>query len=567
MIQKISALDKPMRQNRCSVFESYQMISKKRLFACVAIAVILAGSIFVYIRFVPRTLIVPDKYETIHKAVAKAKAGDTVFVKNGLHLQKRAIEFKNGVKLIGENRDQTIIQLKDKPRHVINVTRCKSGLISNLTFKQDKQIPFKKDSAYVLISNSSIEIYNCRITEVVTGSNIRISGKSKPLIHNCIIESSAKHGIYVYSEGTYPTIRENLIRYNERSGIFFRNAAAGLVESNTIMQNKHHGIQVENDGHVRVDSDGNVLENTVKTSTLINNHVLSNRKDGIHIYRRAKALVENNICRYNQESGIIVSHSQTTATLKNNRCTENKDFGICFWNKGKGLAQKNICNGNGGSGIYVTGRWTEVDLISNRCRQNGKRGIYVCDNARACIKKNICEENISSGIEVHNSKETIEIEGNWCRRNTDMGVFVDGPAKAEIRNNICNDNDWQGILFEDGAKCLAQSNICEDNRSQGICVANNDTEVTLVNNRCFRNNYSGIMFVKGSGGEATGNICKDNTWSGIAVKDNNTKPILSANQCNNNGAWGIISWAGAEPLIENDNITLDNWRAGIMDRQ
>ena len=51
-------------------------MSKKRLFvdAAVLIVVIIIGLAVAYKRFVPRTLVVPDKYKTIYAAMAKAKA-------------------------------------------------------------------------------------------------------------------------------------------------------------------------------------------------------------------------------------------------------------------------------------------------------------------------------------------------------------------------------------------------------------------------------------------------------------------------------------------------------------
>lgn len=52
---------------------------------------------------------VPDDYETIQSALDSAAAGDTVFVYEGIYYENIYWPTLNGIKLIGENRDRTII--------------------------------------------------------------------------------------------------------------------------------------------------------------------------------------------------------------------------------------------------------------------------------------------------------------------------------------------------------------------------------------------------------------------------------------------------------------------------
>jgi len=378
----------------------------------------------------PRTLVVPDEYKSISAAVAKARSGDTVFVKSGIYKEK--LRFKEGISLVGEGMDKTIIRYNARPDHVILVENCKSGLISNLTVEHRGQYGVRPALVALCIANSSIEVSNCRI-RYASSSGIFVTNGGCPVIHDCIIES-------------------------------------------------------------------------------------------------------------NPGSGIIIEGKRTDPNIMNNLCRLNKTHGIYFYGGAKGKAEGNICEENE-RGIGVTNKGTSVTLKGNYCRGNYGRGIVITKTADVKVEENFCSENEKSGISV------------WGR-----GTI------ASLKDNVCSGNDTYGIGISSGAKVTAKNNLCENNDWPGIQVNSKGTLVSLENNRCRGNNHSGIQFDKNSGGKAIGNICENNPWSGIAVRGKGTKPVLSGNKCNNNGAWGIIYWAGAEPSIGKDNVTLGNSRGGIKAR-
>lgn len=450
----------------------------------------------------PNKLIVPDEYKTIHSAMAKARAGDTVFVKAGVYEEGKII-LKNKVKLIGDGMDKVTLRINPELMQNVIFADCSEGLIESLTVEHVGTIDSDKRPGGIYLLNSSVEIRDCRIRNI-TGHGIIVKNGGSSVISNCLIEKNGFSGIYIVGKDTSVVIQDCKIVNNRQSGVYFCHQAGGLVENNTIVKNGYEGIVVRDKG---------------KSVILKSNKLLLNKFFGICISDSAEATIENNTCEGNKKSGLLVMGSETNATLKENLCVKNGKEGIFFAEGASGLAENNICQDNKGTGIFVSNSGTNATLKENRCMKNKKGGIW----------------------------------------------FSEG-AYGLAQNNICNENDMGGIVFQEGVQVVAENNVCERNRCPGIDIYGEGTVVTLRKNESRENERTGIMFQEGATGEVTGNICENNPWSGIAIRDKGTNPVLTANKCNNNGAWGIIYWAGAKPTISKDNITKGNWKDGLKSR-
>jgi parallel beta-helix repeat protein len=335
-----------------------------------------------------------------------------------------------------------------------------------------------------------------------SASGIFITRGGSPVIHDCVLESNPYHGIVVDGILTRPVIRNNLCSQNKVNGIYFHHGARGKVEGNTCIQNM---------------------------------------------------------------AGIVTSDLKTNVSLTNNRCISNKYWGISIGG-GAATIKENICEKNKKAGIYVRGRQTIATLQKNICQSNKEHGIFFGAYARGTVEGNTCEENESSGIRIALVNNPVLVRDNTCRANYKDGICFTSRAKATAQNNVCIDNDWRGIMFENGASGRAEGNVCEGNAFPGILVYESGTIVTLRNNICRRNYPSGIVFSNGAAGKAEINICEDNPWSGIAVRGKGSDPNIAGNRCNDNGVWGIIYWAGAQPAIADNNVTLNNGKEGIKRR-
>lgn len=435
-------------------------------------------------------------------AIAEAEPGDTVLVKAGAY--KERVKFKNGIKLVGEGEGQTIISNDAASENVISVEDCNEGIISGLSIQHGGHL------GALYLANSSIEVSDCTISQS-SASGIFITRSGSPVIHDCVVESNHNHGIDVCGIHTKSVIKNNLCSQNKENGIFFHIGAQGEAEGNTCIQNG---------------------------------------------------------------AGIAINDLKTNVSLTDNHCISNKNWGICIWGGAVATIEENICEKNMKSGIYVTGkdliatlgRKTIATLHKNTCRSNKKCGIIFEGNAQGTVEGNTCEQNESSGIHIGLVDDPVLVKDNTCRANYEDGICFTKEAKVIAQDNVCSDNDSRGIMFASGASGLAEGNTCEGNAFPGILVCKSGTTATLRNNVCRRNYPSGIEFSNCAAGKAQTNICEDNPWSGIAVRGKGCDSVIAGNQCNNNGVWGIIYWAGAQPVIDNNNVTLNNGKEGIKRR-
>ena len=194
------------------------MSKTRKIIDVIVLVVLLSVCAVIFLRrYIPRTIIVPDHYAKIQDAIIKARPGDTVFLKAGVYKEK--FRFKNGIKLIGEGKDRTIIRYADTPEHIILVAHCKKGRISNLCIQHKGQYGAKPSVMPLCIAHSSIEVSNCIISHG-SSSGIFITHGGSPVIHDCIIESNPAYGILVQGENTNPIIKNNICRLNKDHGFF-----------------------------------------------------------------------------------------------------------------------------------------------------------------------------------------------------------------------------------------------------------------------------------------------------------------------------------------------------------
>ncbi len=492
-------------------------------------------------------LVVPDKYRTITAAIEEAKSGDTVFIKAGRY--KENIKFKDGIKLTGEDAEKVVIEGASADR-TITVSNCKSGSISNITVEHGPREVNSPAQAGIVLLASNINVTGCRIRNT-NGHCIRIAEGSKPVIEDCNIAFSRFNGVHIDGSQTEAKIKNCVISDNTYSGIYVCQGASVEAGNNVCRDNHFTGIYIQHEQ----------TKGILKGNWCTNNNGM-----GIFFYEGASGIAENNLCQGNKEDGIIVRGVNTTATLKGNRCRYNWQYGIRFTEGASGRAENNLCEKNYRGGILVYLQGTKADILKNTCRLNKEEGIYVGENCSGTVENNICEKNGESGINIINTPEDVLVKGNWCRENRSSGIWLTKVQNTLVQNNICSRNNLRGIIFGKRGKAVIQHNTCEKNRLEGIRIYDQGVEAVLKDNFCTENNYSGILFEDGTTGQAENNICEDNSWSGIAVRGAGTNPVLTKNRCNNNGAWGIISWAGADPNITEDNETAGNWRQGVIHR-
>ncbi len=178
----------------------------------------------------PKTIVVPDDYQTIQEAIGNATAGDTVFVKKGIYKENVIVD--KSVSLLGEDSEETVIE----------------GQVYGYG-------PF----CTIRIQANNVEISGFTITGTLTGIATDGNPYGCKIIGNNI-EDNFDTGIF--SNGENADISGNNITDNHGYGIEFAEGCYNsTVHENNIMRNDV-GVELLNfplNGNASLIGSGNVV--------------------------------------------------------------------------------------------------------------------------------------------------------------------------------------------------------------------------------------------------------------------------------------------------------------------
>ncbi|MFZ7137675.1 MAG: right-handed parallel beta-helix repeat-containing protein [archaeon] len=181
------------------------------LFSTLAVSVVGASSS-------PKTITVPDDYETIHEAIDAANNGDTIAVTAGTY-NEDWVSVNKSVSVVGDNQ-KTVLHYR-----------------SSLGF-------------VVTADNVHINGFTVTGSDASQGYAISVSGaKGCVITHNQLTDNHV--GISIYGNSSGNTVSENIVTYNNRS-IELINAHNNMVTENNITNALISGISLD-------ESTGNTL--------------------------------------------------------------------------------------------------------------------------------------------------------------------------------------------------------------------------------------------------------------------------------------------------------------------
>lgn len=239
---------------------------------------------------------VPSEADTIQKAINAALEGDVILVAAGEY--KENIVMKNGVSVIGENAEATILD-GQKMGNVVTfkgISDQNNSRLENFTIKNAQENLggiFIEDSSPII--NRNIILQN--------DYDIYIKGESSPVLQrNRLSESKAAIQIFNLSDvqNSNPLILDNVIFGNKKGiNVYHGNAT---IEHNTISFNSAYGI------------DAGATFGIYMTS--------------------ASALIKNNIITDNGTceicSGIYIDDKSQNVSISSNDLWNNQSNFVCF---------------------------------------------------------------------------------------------------------------------------------------------------------------------------------------------------------------------------------------------
>lgn len=203
-------------------------------------------------------------YKTINQALDKADGKVEIHIAKGEY--KENITLKKGVKLLGENKDNTIIKAKKDKWATVFIKN--DAEINNLTIKDGKKgIWVKKDAEATITNcfikdNDGVGIYieanNINKSNQVVISNTKVKGNDhsgiqavgarRITITNSEIYGNKKDGIDL-ARGTSAWIGGTSIKDNKGSGMkLVLDQSSIWTKSNDVRRNSREGIEIASYG-------------------------------------------------------------------------------------------------------------------------------------------------------------------------------------------------------------------------------------------------------------------------------------------------------------------------------
>jgi len=349
-------------------------------------------------------------FQTITEGINAAEDGDTVFVFSGNY--DEYLKFSKSIRLIGEDRESTII---DGVKTALEVTNVDGLTVSGFNFS--------KGGVFVLYHSS-----NCTFT-------------------NNIVEN--RHGVDIVNS-SYTRISENIIKPTLSDGIELRRSSTNTsISRNHICSYgsyDHSGISIIYDSN---------------STTVTDNTITDNSWSGISI-KTSNNIISGNIITNNGNGGIRLVHGDNNI-ISNNIITDNNGFGIdVAWSENTNINNNTITNINsvrGADGIHL------FDSNENKIAHN--KILHVTSGNSTGIKLAVSDDNILSkntisniygsytadGILIKASKNNIICGNNisnvyWC------GVYVFSGCIGNhfYYNNFINNghSDQGGNAIDEG---------------------------------------------------------------------------------------------------------------------
>jgi parallel beta-helix repeat protein len=470
-----------------------------------------------------------NNYDTIQDAIDDASNGDTVYVYDDSSPYVENVIVSKAVRLIGENKDTTIIDGKE----IGTVIRIESGVNGVRIHGFTIQNSGLECSGILVMSNNNI-ITDNRIIDSWTG--VELLGSSNNIITDNTITHN-EYGIYITDSSNNQIIGNamaknswsdlslfwspsNIITDNTFSkGIFIFGELLSYWNTHTIEENTINGKPIryyKNCDQITVpEYTAQVILANCNGGT-IQGLYLQKTNAAILMGFSQKITIRNNHLTRN-DYGIYASNACYNVITKN-IFTYNHNRGIELWDSSYNRVIDNTLDYNTYGGIGLTASFNNV--VSRNVVKNGDVGIglYIMQYLLLASYNNIISENVlgnnNMGIFVGGSFNNI-VTSNTATNNL-YGVFLDTSHDNVVTKNIITSNN-DGITLREATSNTITSNFIIDNIQDGIRIRDGSCYNVIFEN-AIEANYRGID-LRNSWNSCTNNIIYHNNFKENSYKN------------------------------------------------
>jgi len=368
------------------------------------------------------------------------------------------LNMRSWVSLVGESRDDTVLDAERVADHVILCDGVTGVFIEGFTIRGGEDVDPHEIfhfGAGIFCLNSSVAIRG----NIITGNSASYYGggiacRESPLTisGNTITGNSAgRYGGGIYCLQSSPAISENMVLDNTASswgGGIYCYFSSPLISQNTIRGNSAR-------------SGGGICCDNNSSPTISENTITKNAGDGIFCWVDSSPTISDNKISGNARSGIN-SDQRSSPVISDNTISENAGRGIdCDY--GLPIISDNVITYNLGGGIYCS-TWAVIsdnEIAGNSAQYGG--GIY-------------CDYSYYPPV----------ISGNTISLNSadkGGGIYCDFQSKPKISNNTILGNlaSWQaGGIYCYKCSPVISNNVITRNNDCGIYCEREFLSPTII---------------------------------------------------------------------------------------
>lgn len=241
------------------------------------------------------------------------------------------------------------------------------------------------------------------------GNAIGVQGAATDAaITRCTLHHAKQAGVYVFDQAR-ATMRECTITECDFAGVLLKKRACGHILSSTIAECPQTGIFFHGE------CSGVVEQNSIKNNrgcgivlkggaepAVRRNQVANSQQVGIFCCENSRGDISDNVITGSCKAGIIIK-TGAHPTVVRNTVTNGKETGIYVFESGSGHIEDNDVRQNGGAGVLVTSGG-DPRVVRNRIQLNQYEGVWVCKQGRGYFEDNDLRRN---------AKGPKDLQGCW----------------------------------------------------------------------------------------------------------------------------------------------------------